>query len=99
MDVILNQDVEHVGDKNDMVTVKSGFGRNYLIPQGLAMLATPSAKKMHAENVKQKAFKEWNTLNLPVTEKIHNEVLSLPIGAHLRENEIETIINLVNKFK
>jgi dTDP-4-amino-4,6-dideoxygalactose transaminase len=48
---------------------------------------------------KQKAFKEWNTLNLPVTEKIHNEVLSLPIGAHLRENEIETIINLVNKFK
>jgi len=58
MDVILNQDVEHVGDKNDMVTVKSGFGRNYLIPQGLAMLATPSAKKMHAENVKQRAHKE-----------------------------------------
>ena len=51
MDVILNQDVEHVGDKNDMVTVKSGFGRNYLIPQGLAMLATPSAKKMHAEKL------------------------------------------------
>ena len=48
---------------------------------------------------KQKAFKEWNTLRLPITEKIHNEVLSLPIGAHLRENEIETIINLVNKFK
>ena len=58
MDVILKQDVEHVGDKNDMVTVKSGFGRNYLIPQGLAMLATPSAKKMHAENVKQRAHKE-----------------------------------------
>mgnify|MGYP000153258770 FL=1 len=58
MDVILTQDVEHVGDKNDMVTVKSGFGRNYLIPQGLAKLATPSAKKMHAENVKQRAHKE-----------------------------------------
>jgi large subunit ribosomal protein L9 len=58
MDVILKEDVEHVGDKNDMVTVKSGFGRNYLIPQGLAMLATPSAKKMHAENVKQRAHKE-----------------------------------------
>lgn len=58
MDVILKQDVEHVGDKNDMVTVKSGFGRNYLIPRGLAMLATPSAKKMHAENVKQSAHKE-----------------------------------------
>lgn len=48
---------------------------------------------------KQKAFKEWNTLNFPVTEKIHNEVLSLPMGAHLTEKEIETIINLVNKFK
>lgn len=48
---------------------------------------------------KQKAFKEWNTLNLPVTEKIHNEVLSLPMGVHLRKNEIETIINLINKFK
>ena len=47
---------------------------------------------------KQKAFKEWNTLNLPVTEKIHNEVLSLPIGAHLTEKEIGTIINLINKF-
>jgi large subunit ribosomal protein L9 len=58
MDVILKQDLEHVGDKNDVVTVKSGFGRNYLIPQGLAMLATPSAKKMHAENVKQRAHKE-----------------------------------------
>jgi dTDP-4-amino-4,6-dideoxygalactose transaminase len=48
---------------------------------------------------KQKAFKEWNTLNLPVTEKIHNEVLSLPIGAHLKEREIEKVINLVNNFK
>ena len=48
---------------------------------------------------KQKAFKEWSTKSLPVTEKIHNEVLSLPIGAHLTEKEIETIINLVNKFK
>lgn len=58
MDVILKQDVEHVGDKNDLVTVKSGFGRNYLLPKGLAILATPSAKKMHAENVKQRAHKE-----------------------------------------
>ena len=58
MDVILKQDVEHVGDRNDLVTVKSGFGRNFLIPQGLAMLATPAAKKMHAENVKQRAHKE-----------------------------------------
>ncbi|MDG1798432.1 MAG: DegT/DnrJ/EryC1/StrS family aminotransferase [Flavobacteriales bacterium] len=48
---------------------------------------------------KQKAFKEFNSLSLPITEKIHTQVLSLPIGAHLTEKEIETIINLVNKFK
>tara|TARA_B100000035_G_scaffold51655_1_gene40271 strand:- start:16668 stop:17774 length:1107 start_codon:yes stop_codon:yes gene_type:complete len=48
---------------------------------------------------KQKAFKEWSILSFPVTEKIHAEVLSLPIGPHLTENEIETIISLINKFK
>lgn len=48
---------------------------------------------------KQKAFKKWNKLSFPITEKIHNEVLSLPMGAHLTEKEIETIIDLVNKFK
>ena len=48
---------------------------------------------------KQKAFKEWCTLSLPVTEKMHAEVLSLPIGAHLNENEIKMIISLINKFK
>ena len=58
MDIILKQDVEHVGEKNELVSVKSGFGRNYLIPNGFAMLATPTAKKVHAENVKQRAHKE-----------------------------------------
>ena len=48
---------------------------------------------------KQIAFKEWNSLSFPITEKIHAEVLSLPIGAHLNENEIKMIISLINKFK
>ncbi len=48
---------------------------------------------------KQKAFKEWNKLNFPITEKIHAEVLSLPIGAHLIDREVGKIINLMNKFK
>ncbi len=58
MELILRQDVENVGFKDDVVTVKNGYGRNFLIPQGYAVLATSSAKKVLAENVKQRAFKE-----------------------------------------
>ena len=58
MELILKQDVQNVGFKDDIVTVKAGYGRNYLIPQGFAQLATPSAKKVLAENLKQKAHKE-----------------------------------------
>jgi large subunit ribosomal protein L9 len=58
MELILRQDVEGVGFKDDVVTVKNGYGRNYLIPQGYAILATSSAKKVLAENLKQRAFKE-----------------------------------------
>ena len=58
MELILKQDVENLGFKDDVVTVKNGYGRNFLIPQGHAVLATPSAKKVLAENLKQKAFKE-----------------------------------------
>lgn len=58
MELILKQDVENLGFKDDVVTVKNGYGRNYLIPQSYAILATASAKKVLAENVKQRAFKE-----------------------------------------
>jgi large subunit ribosomal protein L9 len=58
MEVILKKDVENVGFIDDVVTVKNGFGRNYLIPQGLAVLATTSAKKVLAETLKQRAYKE-----------------------------------------
>ncbi|TBN00385.1 50S ribosomal protein L9 [Hyunsoonleella flava] len=58
MELILKQDVENLGFKDDIVTVKNGYGRNYLIPQGHAVIATPSAKKVLAENLKQRAFKE-----------------------------------------
>lgn len=58
MELILKQDVENLGFKDDVVTVKNGYGRNFLIPQGQAVLATPSAKKVLAENLKQRAFKE-----------------------------------------
>ncbi|MEC4116905.1 MULTISPECIES: 50S ribosomal protein L9 [Myroides] len=58
MEIILKQDVQKLGFKDDVVTVKPGYGRNYLIPQGMAVLATPSAKKVLAENLKQRAHKE-----------------------------------------
>lgn len=58
MELILKEDVTNLGFKDDVVTVKNGYGRNYLIPQGLAVLATPSAKKVLAENLRQKAHKE-----------------------------------------
>ncbi|SCX88211.1 50S ribosomal protein L9 [Flavobacterium caeni] len=58
MELILKQDVANLGFKDDVVSVKPGYGRNFLIPQGHAVLATPSAKKVLAENLKQKAHKE-----------------------------------------
>jgi len=58
MEVILLQDIPKLGHKDDIIRVKDGYGRNYLIPSGLAIMATPSAKKVHAENLKQRAHKE-----------------------------------------
>lgn len=66
MDIILKQDVNNLGYKNDIVTVKPGYGRNFLIPQGMAILATERNRKILAEEMRQQAHKE---------EKIKNEAL------------------------
>ena len=58
MELILLQDVEKLGFKDEIVTVKNGFGRNFLIPQGKAVLATEAAQKVLAENLRQRAKKE-----------------------------------------
>jgi len=68
IEVILKEDVANLGHKNDIVKVKPGYGRNYLIPQGLAVLATESARKVNAENQRQRAHKE---------EKIRQEAVAL----------------------
>ena len=57
MEIILKEDIVNLGYKNDIVNVKSGYGRNYLIPTGKAIIASPSAKKMLAEDLKQRAHK------------------------------------------
>jgi large subunit ribosomal protein L9 len=68
MEIILKQDIPNLGYKDEIVVVKDGYARNYLIPKGLAIGATPSIKKAHTEILRQKAHKE---------EKIKNEALEL----------------------
>jgi large subunit ribosomal protein L9 len=68
MEIILKQDVKNLGYKDDILKVKDGYGRNYLIPQGHAVLATESNKKILAETLKQTQFKQ---------EKIKNEATEL----------------------
>lgn len=58
MEIILKQDVANLGLKDDIVNVKNGYAANFLIPRGMAIMATPSAKKVHAENLRQRAHKE-----------------------------------------
>ncbi len=81
MDIILKQDIPSLGDKDDIISVKAGYARNYLIPKGLAISATKSAKKMHSENLKQRAHKEEKLKNeaLEISKKL--ESLSVSIGA------------------
>ena len=63
MELILKQDVENLGFKDDVVTVKNGYGRNFLIPNGLAMLATESNKKVLAEKIKQSQNKQKEAIS------------------------------------
>ena len=69
MDVLLKKDVERLGSKDEIVTVKNGYGRNFLIPKGIAVLATSSVKKMHAETLKQRAHK-YNKLKDEANEAL-----------------------------
>lgn len=81
MDIILKQDVPNLGYANEIVTVKNGFGNNYLIPQGLGILATPTNRKILAENVKQKAFKEQKVKMLADGTAKKMEGITVKIGA------------------
>ena len=77
MEIILKENVANVGFKDELVTVKAGFGRNFLIPSGKAILGTESAKKVLAENLKQKAFKEKSIID--ETNKIASKISKLDI--------------------
>lgn len=86
MDVILKQDVDRLGAKNDIVTVKNGFARNYLIPKGFATVATESARKVVAETLRQQSHKALKALEdaKAFGEKIAG--ISLKIGAKAGES-------------
>lgn len=87
MEIILKQEIEHVGSKDEIVTVKPGYARNYLIPQGYAIPATPSNKKILAENLKQRAHKESKILEEAkvLAEKLQG--LTIKLGAKAGEND------------
>ena len=81
MQIILLTDIANLGHKDDVVNVKPGYGRNYLIPQGYAILATESAKKVVAENTKQRAHKEAKLKAEAQELAAKLEALKLTIGA------------------
>ena len=87
MELILIEDVENLGFKDDLVKVKNGYGRNFLIPNGLAMLATESNKKVLAEKIKQSQNKQKKAID--EAEKIVKklEKLDLKIAAKALEGE------------
>jgi len=86
MEVILTQDMQGLGYKNDVITVKAGYGRNYLIPKGFAILAIPSNRKMIEENVRQAAHKAEKLKK--DAEALADQIgdLELEIGAKVGES-------------
>lgn len=85
MELILKKDVENLGFADDLVKVKNGYGRNFLIPQGLAVLATPSSKKMLAETLKQRTFKEKKVVDEAKAQAEKLSGLEIKIGAKTGE--------------
>ncbi|PKA83973.1 LSU ribosomal protein L9P [Ulvibacter sp. MAR_2010_11] len=87
MELILKKDVENLGFTDDLVTVKNGYGRNFLIPQGHAILATPSAKKVLAETLKQRAYKEKKVIADAQTEADKLNGLEIKIASKAGEGD------------
>ena len=94
MEIILKKDVEGVGFKDDFITVKNGFGRNFLIPNGSAILATPSAKKILTENLKQQAVKDKKIVD--DANKIAKKINALEIKIKSKVGEGKKLFGSVN---
>ena len=97
MDIILKQDVNNLGYKNDIVTVKPGYARNFLIPQGLATLATERNRKILAEEMRQQAHKEEKVRN-EAQEKA-NAINGLKLRIPAKASETGKIFGSVNNVQ
>ena len=97
MEVILKQDVKNLGEKDDIVTVKPGYGRNFLFPKGYAILATVSARKVLAENLKQAAFKQEKIRKDADAIAARLEGVTLTIGA--KAGETGKIFGAINTIQ
>jgi len=86
MDIILKQDVKNLGEKDEVVKVKAGYGRNFLIPKGFGILATVSARKVLAENLKQAQFKQDKIRKDADVVAARLEGVKLTIGAKAGES-------------
>ena len=97
MEIILKKDVDRLGYKNDLVKVKNGYARNYLIPKGIAVLATVSAKKVLAENVKQRAHKEAKII--AEVEELALQIAKLDLKVGAKAGEKGKIFGSVNNIQ
>jgi large subunit ribosomal protein L9 len=86
MEIILKRDIPNLGYISDLVTVKDGYARNFLIPQGYAVMASASNKKINAENLKQKSFKEDKVKIEATTLAKALESITVKIGAKAAES-------------
>ena len=94
MEVILKKNVDKLGYANDVVSVKPGYGRNFLIPQGYAILATASAKKAHEDMMKQKSHKE--TKLVAEAEAIAAKIAELTVTILTKAGENGKIFGSIN---
>ena len=97
MEVILKKDMQPLGFKDEIVSVKNGYGRNYLIPQGIAILATESAKKMHEETIKQRAKKDAKLKS--DAEAIASKIAELAVKVFAKAGETKKIFGSVNNIQ
>ena len=96
MEIILKKDVEGVGFKDDIITVKNGFGRNFLIPNGSAILATPTAKKILAENIKQQVVKDKKIID--DANKVEKKISALELKIKAKVGEGVKLFGSVNNI-
>ena len=87
MDIILKKDVANLGHADDVVKVKTGYAMNYLIPQGFAIAATPSALKQHEETLRQRAHKEAKKVAEAEAAAAKINELTVKVSAKVSENE------------